>query len=182
MVLRIVSPQVVHKWDVKGVVLNLRDAEAVRRAFDEMLQNVGRAMPEAEIRGAVVRRMIPSGHEVILGAKRDPSFGPTLMFGLGGLYVALFKDVTFALAPISRGRAARMLRQVKAYQLLEGLRGGHKADIEGIQDCLIRVGQLVSDFDCIAELDVNPLIVGPAEVGNTVADVRIRLDGQGPRD
>ena len=175
VVLRIVSPQVVHKWDVKGVVLNLADAAAVRTAFDRMLQDVRKAMPEAEIRGAVVRRMIPGGHEVILGAKRDPTFGPTLMFGLGGLYVELFKDVTFALAPISRGRAARMLRQVKAFRLLEGLRGGHKADIEGIQECLIRVGQLVSDFDRIAELDVNPLIVGPAEVGNTVADVRIRL-------
>jgi len=177
VVLRIVSPQVVHKWDVKGVVLDLADAAAVRAAFDRMLRDVAEAMPEAEIRGAVVRRMIPGGHEVILGAKRDPAFGPTLMFGLGGLYVELFRDVTFALAPISRGRAARMLRQVKAFRLLEGLRGAHKADIEGIQDCLIRVGQLVSDFDRIAELDVNPLIVGPANIGNTVADVRIRLSG-----
>ena len=178
VVLRIVSPQVVHKWDVKGVVLDLADAAAVRAAFDRMLRDVAEAMPEAEIRGAVVRRMIPGGHEVILGAKRDPAFGPTLMFGLGGLYVELFRDVTFALAPISRGRADRMLRQVKAYRLLEGLRGGAKADIEGVQNCMIRIGQLVSDFERIAELDVNPLIVGPAETGNTVADVRIRLNGK----
>jgi acetyltransferase len=182
VVLKIVSPQIIHKWDVKGVVLNLPDAAAVRKAFDATLRDVGKAMPEAEIRGVIVRQMVPDGHEVILGAKRDPSFGPTLMFGLGGLYVELFKDVTFALAPISRGRAARMIRQVKALRLLEGLRGAHKADIDGIQECIIRIGQLVSDFDRISELDVNPLIVGPAEIGSTVADVRIHLDGRSTAD
>ena len=175
VVLRVVSPQIVHKWDVKGVVLDLNDAEAVRKAYQRMLFNIAEVEPEAEISGVLVRGMIPDGYEVIIGAKRDPAFGPTLMFGLGGLYVGLFKDVTFALAPISPGRAARMVRRVKAFQLLEGARGGSPADIEGIQDCLRRVGQLVSDFDRIAELDVNPLIAGPAQRGNAVADVRIRL-------
>jgi acetyltransferase len=175
VVLRVVSPQIVHKWDVKGVVLNLANANAIREGYERMLANIEKANPQAEIRGVLTRRMIPDGYEVIIGAKRDPSFGPTLMFGLGGLYVGLFKDVTFALAPIAPGRAGRMLRQVKAFRLLEGARGGPGADIEGIQDCLVRVGQLVSDFERIVELDVNPLIAGPAEVGNAVADVRIRL-------
>jgi acetyl coenzyme A synthetase (ADP forming)-like protein len=175
VVLRVVSPQVVHKWDVGGVALNLSSAAAVRVAFEAMLENVGRAVPGAQILGAVCRRMIPGGHEVILGAKRDPSFGPVLMFGLGGLYVELFKDVTFALAPLSRDRAMRTLRQVRAYRLLEGHRGGPRANIEGIEECLMRLGQLVADFERIAELDVNPLIAGPSDVGNTVADVRIRL-------
>jgi acyl-CoA synthetase (NDP forming) len=97
------------------------------------------------------------------------------MFGLGGIYVELFEDVTFALAPLGRTGAARMLRRTKAYRLLKGLRGSEPADIEGIQECLVRVGELIADFDRIVELDVNPLIVGPAEVGSAVADVRIRL-------
>ena len=175
VVLRIVSPQVVHKWDVGGVVLNLHDASAVRSAFEQMVQRVRQAVPQAEIRGAVVRRMIPPGHEVILGVKRDPSFGPVLMFGLGGLYVELFKDVTFGLAPISRGSAHRMLRQVKAFKLLEGIRGNPPADVENIRQCIQRLGQLAADFPRISELDINPLIVGPKERGNIVADVRIRL-------
>jgi len=175
VVLRVVSPLVIHKTEVKGVALNLVNAYAVRRAFKRMHRHLAAALPEAEIRGVLVRGMIPGGHELILGAKRDPTFGPTLMFGLGGIHVELFEDVTFGLAPIDRATAARMLRQVKAYRLLEGVRGAAPADIQEIQQCLVRVGQLVCDFDRISELDVNPLIVGPAEVGNAVADVRIRL-------
>jgi len=174
-VLRVVSPQIVHKWDVGGVVLNLPDAQAVRRAYDDMLHRIARRLPDADIRGVLVRREIPSGYELILGAKRDAVFGPTLMFGLGGIYVELFADVTFGLAPIGCAGASRMVQQVKAHRLLEGARGGPAADVPGIIDCLMRVGQLVSDFERIAELDVNPLIAGPAATGNAVADVRIRL-------
>ena len=99
------------------------------------------------------------------------------MFGLGGLFVAIFKDVTFALAPIDELAAARMVRGVKAYRLLEGARGMARADIAGLEQCLLRLSQLVVDFERIVELDVNPLIVGPAEQGSAVADVRIRLSG-----
>jgi acyl-CoA synthetase (NDP forming) len=175
VVLRVVSPHIVHKWEVEGVALNLADPEQVRTAYDRMLSRITDAHPDADIAGVIVRHMIPSGHEVILGAKRDASFGPVLMFGLGGIYVALFEDVTFALAPITRGRARRMIRQVKACKLLEGVRGDPASDIEGVAECLMRIGQLVSDFHRITELDVNPLIAHPVEVGNTVADVRIRL-------
>ncbi len=175
VVLRAISPQIVHKSEVKGVTLNLTDADAVRGAFDRMHHHLASVAPEAEIHGMLVRGMIPDGYEVILGAKRDPSFGPTLMFGLGGIYVGLFKDVTFGLAPIAQATAARMVRQVKAYQLLEGARGGARADIESIEQCLVRVGQLITDFDRIVELDINPLIAGELEIGNAVADVRIRL-------
>jgi acetyltransferase len=174
-VLRVVSPQIVHKWDVGGVVLNLADADAVRRAYDEMLRRIRSQLPNAAIHGVLVRREIASGYELILGAKRDPVFGPTLMFGLGGIYVELFADVTFGMAPIGRAGATRMVQQVKAHRLLEGARGGPPADVAQIVECLMRVGQLVSDFERIAELDVNPLIAGPAAVGNAVADVRIQL-------
>jgi len=175
VVLRAVSPLIVHKTEVKGVALNLANAYAVRRAFKRMHRYLAGVLPGAEIRGMLVRAMIPSGHELILGAKRDPRFGPTLMFGLGGIHVQLFEDVTFGLAPIDRATAARMMRQVKAYRLLKGVRGAARADIQAVQQCLLRLGQLVCDFERILELDVNPLIVGPAEVGNAVADVRIRL-------
>lgn len=172
-VLRLISPQIVHKSEMKAVALNLADAESLGEAFPQMLRHVGRAMPAAEIRGVLVRRMIPAGHEVILGAKRDPGFGPTVMFGLGGVFVEYFKDVTFSLAPVDCLTAARMIRQIRAYPLLEGARGLPKADLGAIADCLIRVGQLVSDFERIVELDINPLIVNHA--GSSVADARIRL-------
>ncbi|HUT58488.1 MAG TPA: acetate--CoA ligase family protein [Phycisphaerae bacterium] len=173
---RMVCPQIIHKTEVNAVVLNLRDADAVRRAFDQTADRVARALPGAEVLGAVVRRMIPAGHEVILGAKRDAVFGATLMFGLGGIFVGIFRDVTFALAPISLTTAAAMVRQVRAYRLLAGARGAQRADIEGVEQCLVRLGQLVSDFPRIAELDINPLIVGAAPDGCNVADVRIRLE------
>ena len=160
------------------MALNLKDAEAVRKAHSDMMAHIGKVMPDAEITGVLVRGMIPAGHEVILGAKRDPVFGPTLMFGLGGLFVEIFKDVTFALAPIDEGTASRMVREVKAVSILQGARGTKAADLKGVEECLCRLGQMVSDLERISELDINPLLVGPAEQGSAVADVRIRLDGK----
>jgi acetyltransferase len=119
--------------------------------------------------------MIPAGYELILGAKRDPVFGPVVMFGLGGIYVELFRDVVFALAPLGPATARTMVRRAKAGRLVEGFRGGPRADIAGIEACLLRVGQLVADFERVMELDINPLLAGPAERGNAVADVRIRV-------
>jgi len=177
--LRVVSPQIIHKSDVKGVALNLNSTAMVRAAYERMRHHLAAVAPEAQIHGLLVRSMIPAGHELILGAKHDPVFGPTLMFGLGGIYVELFEDVTFGLAPIDGATAARMVRHVKAYRLLEGMRGAAAADIQNIQECLQRLGQLVTDFPRIVELDINPLIAGPAEVGNAVADVRIRLAAAG---
>jgi len=177
VVLRVVSPQIVHKFDVKGVVLNLEDADAVATAHREMMDSIARSLPDAEVAGVIVRGMIPQGHEVILGAKRDQVFGPTLMFGLGGLFVEILKDVTFALAPIDAPTAGRLVRSIKAFALLEGARGQAPADVAGIEDCLMRLSQLVTDFEGIAEMDINPLLVGTASQGCAVADVRIRLDG-----
>ena len=175
VVLRVVSPDIVHKFDVKGVALDVRDAEGVRRAHGQMVSHIGSAVPDARIVGVLVRGMIPAAHEVILGAKRDAVFGATLMFGLGGLFVDVIRDLTFALAPVDEAAAARMVRGVKAYRLLEGARGMPPADVEGIKQCIRRLSQLVTDFERIAELDINPLMVGQPEVGCAVADVRIRL-------
>ena len=177
VVLRVVSPQIVHKYDVKGVALNLENAEQLKKAYKNMMDHIAKVLPDAEVTGVLVRGMIPAGHEVILGAKRDAVFGPTLMFGLGGLFVETFKDVTFALAPVDQGIASRMVRQIKAIGLLKGARGAEPADIAAIEQSLRRLGQLISDFERIRELDINPLIVAPAGQGAAVADVRIRLDG-----
>ena len=174
-VLRIVSPDIVHKFDVKGVALNLDGPEAVGKAWDKMMSHIAEVKPGAQIIGAILRGMIPQGREVILGAKRDNVFGPTVMFGLGGLFVEIFKDVTFALAPVTAQRAASMVRGVKAYKILTGARGQAAADIDGIEECIRRLGQLIADHPRITELDINPMLVGPADAGNTVADVRIRL-------
>jgi len=175
VVLRVVSPEIIHKFDVKGVALNVDGAEAVRNAWNDMMTHIADVMPQARIIGAIVRGMIPPGREVILGAKRDSVFGPTVMFGLGGLFVEVFKDVTFALAPVTAQRAASMVRGVKAYELLVGARSTEAADVGGIEECIRRLGQLATDHPRITELDINPLLVGSADVGNSVADVRIRL-------
>ena len=175
VVLRVLSPQVVHKSEVGGVALDLADRGALRAAFDAMAASVGEKAPDAAVEGVLVRRMIPDGHEVIVGAKRDPVFGPTLMFGLGGIYVEVLRDVTFALAPVAPVVAAHMVRAIRAQGVLTGARGREPADLASIEECLRRVGQLVSDHPRIAELDINPLIVGPAGQGSTVADARIRL-------
>ena len=177
VVLRVISRQIVHKSEMKAVALDLRDAAALESAYDRMLSHIGRQFPEAEISGVLVRPMIPAGHEIILGGRRDPAFGPVLMFGLGGILVEYFKDVTFAMAPIGPAAAGRMIRRVRTHPVLQGARGGEPADLDGIGQCLVRLGYLISDFERIAELDVNPLIAGPASTGNAVADVRIRLSG-----
>ena len=176
VVLRVVSPHIIHKFELKGVALDLADADAVAAAYEAMIANIGKVMPAAEICGVLVRPMIPPGREVILGAKRDPVFGPTLMFGVGGVFVEVFRDVTFGLAPIDAGTASRMVCGIRSIDVLRGARGTEAADLAGIEGCLRRLGQLVSDFERIAELDVNPLIAGPAERGCAVADVRIRLE------
>jgi acetyltransferase len=175
VVLRVASPRVVHKTEAQGLMLDLADAGAVRKAFGEMMGRF-RSQQGAHASGAIVRKMIPRGHEVILGAKRDTVFGPTLMFGLGGIFVEVFRDVTFELAPIAPEAASRMVRQVKSFAVLKGFRGLPAADVPAIEQSLLRLGQLVSDWPCIAELDINPLIVAPAGQGAWVADVRMRLE------
>jgi len=175
VVLRVVSPQIVHKYEAGGVRLDLQDETALREGYDQMRADIARAEPEAEISGIIVRRMIPEGRQVILGAKRDAVFGATVMFGLGGLFVEIFRDVTFALAPLDAATAGRMVRDVKAFEILRGARGAEAANVAGIEECLVRLGQLVADQPRIVELDINPLLVAPVGQENAVADVRIRL-------
>jgi acetyl coenzyme A synthetase (ADP forming)-like protein len=179
VVLRAVSPKIIHKFEVKGVLLNLQDAGAVRDAFGAMRDNLLQHVSEDELTGILVRPMIPAGKEMILGVNRDRVFGHMLMVGLGGIYVEAFKDVTFRVVPIRQSAAGKMIRELRTTRVLEGLRGEPASDIPAIEECILRLSQLADDFPRIAELDINPLIVHAAGDGCHVADVRIRLDSEG---
>jgi acetyltransferase len=173
VVLKIVSPDLSHKFDVGGVRLNLANAGEVRRAYAEMLGAVAAAQPEADLQGVLVQQMVTRGRETILGMSRDPQFGPLLMFGLGGTYVEIFKDVIFRLAPISEYWAYRMIQELKGFRMLTGYRGEPPADLPTVAECLQRLSQLVLEFPEITELDINPLMVVERGKGAAAVDARI---------
>lgn len=175
VVMKVVSENIVHKSDVKGVRLNVNSEEEARNTFTTMTGQVQQIAPGASIKGIQISKMILSGVEVILGVKRDPAFGPVIMFGLGGLYVEVFRDVSFRVAPLDDLIADSMIKQIKSYRILEGIRGNVIRDIPSIRECLIRLSQLALDCPQIKELDINPLIVLEKGMGSYVADVRIML-------
>lgn len=173
--MKIVSDTIVHKSDVGGVVLDVSSDEDVRKTYATIVENVLKIKPETTIKGIQVSKMISSGEEVILGVKRDPSFGPVIMFGLGGLYVEVFRDVSFRIAPVDESIADSMIRQIKSYKILNGIRGRAPRDIAAIKECLMRLSQLAIDFPQIEEMDINPLMVLNEGMGCLVADARIKL-------
>jgi acetyltransferase len=175
VVLKISSPDIIHKSDFGGVRINLANAEQVRDAFDLMMLRIQRRAPNAHIRGGFVEKMGTRGREVILGMTRDPQFGPMLMFGLGGIFVEVMKDVTFHLAPITAEEAMQMLKGTRSYALLQGARGQSPVDLEAIAGALQRISQLATDYPEITELDINPFIVGPVGTEAYVADARMTL-------
>ncbi|MCU0784352.1 MAG: acetate--CoA ligase family protein [Verrucomicrobia bacterium] len=175
VVMKISSPEIIHKSDFGGVRLNLANADQVRDAFDLMMLRVQRRAPNAFIRGAYVEKMGTRGREVILGMTRDPQFGPMLMFGLGGIFVEVMKDVTFYLAPITQDEAMQMLRGTRSYALLKGARGQAPVDLDAIASALQRISQLATDYPEITELDINPFIVGEVGAEAYVADARMTL-------
>ena len=176
VVLKIASPDILHKTDVGGVKVGLESADQVRDAFDLMIYRTERFLPEALIWGCQVQEMAPAGGiEVLIGMNRDPQFGPLVTFGLGGIYVEVLKDVTFRVAPFTRLDAEAMLAEIRSKALLDGVRGKPAVDKEAIVDVLLRMGQLVQDFPEIAEFDINPLIVYPKEQGAIAIDMRLVL-------
>jgi len=179
VVLKISSPDIIHKSDFGGVRINLANAEQVRDAFDLMILRIQKRAPNAHLRGAYVEKMGQRGREVILGMTRDPQFGPMLMFGLGGIFVEVMKDVTFHLAPITKDEAMQMLKGTRSYALLQGARGQAPVDLDAIAGALQRISQLVTDYPEIKELDINPFIVGPVGIQAYVADARMTLSNSG---
>lgn len=174
--LKIASPDVIHKFDFGGVKLHLKNKNDVQEAYNEILQNVHKKKPDAKIEGMIVEQMATQGKEIIVGMNRDPQFGPILMFGLGGIYVEALEDVTFRLAPIRELTASIMISRTKTHKILEGFRGEPAYDTEAIAECLKRLSQLVTDFEEIEELDINPLIVFEKGKGCAAVDARIILN------
>lgn len=172
--LKIVSPQVIHKSDVGGVRLNLQGPEAVGQGYDQMVNDVKRAVPKADIQGVLVVPMAPPGPELIIGMTRDPQFGPTIMFGMGGVFVELFGDVSFRVAPFDREVALDMIRETRAYRVLQGMRGEKPKDIAGLVELLVQVSQLAARYPQIREIDLNPVRV--YEKGYSILDARVLLD------
>ena len=174
LVAKIVSPQIIHKSDVGGVILNIKNKDELASAYDKIISNVKSKVPNAEIIGIAVQEMVPQGIESIIGSTKDVQFGPTIMFGLGGIFVEVMKDVSFRIAPFSKSIALDMIKELNGKAILEGARGEKPKDIESLSDAISRISQLVTDFPIIKELDANPTLV--YENGIRVVDARIILD------
>jgi acyl-CoA synthetase (NDP forming) len=175
VVMKIVSRDILHKSDAGGVALNLETKEEVMDAYQLLYRNTRRYDPHARIKGVEVSEMVPKGLETIIGARRDRSFGPIIMFGLGGIYVEVMKDVAFKALPISRQDAVGLLKEVRSYPLLLGVRGEESKDIEGLIDVIIRVGSLIRKIDRITDIEINPLFVYERGKGVKVVDIRIMI-------
>jgi len=175
VVLKVESPQILHKTDIGGVKLNLNSREEVSRNFNEILNNANRYAPKAALHGVNVQKMVPQGKEMIIGVHRDITFGPLIMFGLGGIYVNFLRDVSFRLAPLTKKDAEDMISETKAYFLLRGIRREEKSDIESIVNTILRTSKLVMDFDEINELDINPLFVYKEGSGCLALDIKITI-------
>lgn len=174
IVLKVVSPDIVHKSDVGGVILNLKNSRDVQSAYKQILKNVKVKKEEAKILGVLVQEMAPPSTEVIVGAIKDPQFGHALMFGLGGVFVEVLRDVTFRIIPVTEAEAREMITEVKAYPLLKGYRNMPPADIDAIVHILLNTSRLVMENPKIKELDLNPIIV--YKKGAKTVDARIILE------
>ena len=175
LAMKVMSAEVVHKYDAGGVLLNIKGGPEARQAYETIHRNVLSRVPHAKISGILVEEMARKGVEVILGANRDSRFGPLMMFGLGGTLVEVLKDVTFRLAPMWQVSAEKMVREIRSFKLLDGFRGAPRCDVEAIVDCLLRLSAMVCNHPEIAELDINPLIVHAQGQGCSVADSRVML-------
>ena len=177
LVLKIVSPNILHKTDVGGVRIGIGNEKELEEDYDEILFHVRKYIPDANIRGILVQEFIKNKKETIIGMSEDPQFGPMIMFGLGGIYVEALKDVSFRIAPLSRQMAGEMIEEIKTTKLLKGTRGEDPSDIESIIEIILKVSQLVIDFPEIIEMDINPLFVKKQGEGSIAGDARIRIGG-----
>ncbi|MEM4730967.1 MAG: acetate--CoA ligase family protein [Sulfolobales archaeon] len=175
VVLKIVSPDIVHKSDVGGVKVNISSESEVRKWFDTIIQNVRSKAPTAKVAGILVQEMVPQDLEVIVGSTRDPVFGPVVMFGLGGIFVEVLKDVSLRITPITVYDAEEMIREIRAASILEGYRGAPPRDKKAIIDLIIKVGRLMDEVPEVTDIDLNPVMVFPEGRGAKIADARILI-------
>ena len=174
VVLKIASPDVIHKSDSGGVRLGVASAAQVSRAYGEILSAIKRKYPRAVIHGLTIQKMAPRGTEVIVGMSKDPQFGPVIMFGLGGILVELLKDVSFRIVPVTRRDAAEMVREIKGFPLLEGYRGQEPANLPALEELLVRLSQFVEKSPEVKELDLNPVFAYRDKV--VAVDARVILE------
>lgn len=182
IVLKICSPAILHKTEVAGVRLGLVDAAEVKTAFIELMATVRRRRPDAPIHGVLVQHMVPDAQEVIVGAKRDPSFGPVVLFGLGGVLVTVLDDTAVRLAPITAEEALRMVMEIRGYPLLSGYRGAKKVDLDSLTAIMVQVSRIIEEIPQIGEIDLNPIFL--YETGAITVDASIILAPipvEGPR-
>ncbi|MBN2374375.1 acetate--CoA ligase family protein [bacterium] len=175
VVLKVVSPHILHKSDIGGIKTGIQTKKQVENAFHDIIVRCRRFMPKAHIQGVAVQNMYQDIREVIIGMSRDPQFGPLIMFGLGGIYVEVLKDVTFRIAPVSEEEAVSMVRGIRSYPLLKGVRGQKAADIDAVVDAIIRLSQLSMDFPEICDADINPLAVMVSGKGAVAVDARFTI-------
>ena len=175
VVMKISSPQIIHKSDAGGVMVNLTNDAEVRAAFKKIVDNAKKYDTNAQIHGVLIVEMVSGGRELIVGSKLEPGLGQVIMFGMGGIYVEVLKDVVFRLAPVTNRDASEMVASIKMHKILEGVRGEKPADATKVSECILRLSQLVSDFDEIKELDMNPVLALEKGKGYRVLDVRIGI-------
>lgn len=171
VVLKIVSPEVTHKSDVGGVRVGIDSPGEVKVAFDEIVASVKQHQPDARIEGVAVQKMAAAGTEVIVGVSKDPQFGPVIMFGLGGIFVEVLKDVAFRIIPLEARDAHQIVREIKGFAVLEGVRGQPAADLDAIEGLILKVSQFIEAHPEIEELDLNPVFAYPD--GCIAVDARI---------
>jgi acetyltransferase len=173
--MKIVSPQIIHKSDAGGVKVGLTSTAAVAEAFDAITDNARAYDPQADVTGVLVQKLAPGGVETIIGMNRYPVFGPLLMFGLGGIFVEVFRDVVFRLAPVNRNSARRMIRSIQGIKLLKAFRGRPETDMDALERAMVALSDMAVAHPEISELDINPLLAHEKGHGITVADCRIIL-------
>ena len=174
VVMKIVSPEIAHKSDVGGVVVGVENSDDVRSVFAEINRSVADKAPQAEIDGVAIQAMVPQGTEIIVGSTTDEQFGPVMMFGLGGVFVEILEDVAFRIVPLEPKDASDIVREIKGFPLLDGARGREKADLDSLENLILKVTNLVDENPQIAELDLNPVFA--YSDGVVAVDAHIVLD------
>jgi acetyl-CoA synthetase (ADP-forming) len=174
VVLKVVSRQIVHKTDVGGVMLNIRNEKELYQAYHQIIKNIENNAPNARIDGFFIQKMMPRDREVIIGGKQDPTFGQTIAFGFGGIFVEVFEDVSFRIVPITKEDAVKMIKEIKAYKILKGYRGKKPVDFKALVDILLKTSRMLEENPEIKELDINPIFALPS--GAFAGDARIIIE------
>jgi acyl-CoA synthetase (NDP forming) len=173
IVMKIVSPDIIHKTEAGGVKVGIKDEKGAKAAYQDIIYKVKKYKKEAKISGVIAYSMIPQETEIIIGMMKDPCFGPTIMFGLGGIFVEILKDISFRILPLEERDAEEMISEIKGYQILKGIRGETPKDVKSIRDVLMKISQLVMENPEIKEIDLNPVFV--FNEGLQVVDARMIL-------